>query len=731
MKTLLWIGILVIGVMPAMAQKEVQDLVVTKDQDRYLPAGSQIGLLQPMQGIKPDELSAAQVTDPRHLFVPLSLVPDSVYEAFLRQPAQWVRLRLRNRNAGQTRFLLDSRANQTQVYLSSATGLRAIVPLDSRQEAFGLGGLYRLEVPPGTEATVYMRMKFTSSASRQIAATLVRDIRLYPEHGYQRRYTRHVIRYALLYGALLVLMVYHLFVFINTRARTYLLFSLFILGLCVFMASNAGYLLALGLDAFPLLNTYLQFCSAPLTILAYLLFGRSYLELKRHSPALNRVTDILAVICLLSVGAVLLGYWNTGRTMGILLTIAGMGFVLYAAIRMAVQGYRPARYFILANSVFLVSALVFSTQQFWGPASALASSGLQIGAVLQVSIVSLGLISRINWVQQQVLLQAAENRRMEQAAARQREELIQLKNQELEQRIRERTAQITEQKEEIEAQNWHLAEMNDRLLNLQETITLQNQTLAGTNQKLEYVVAERTEKLRQTLHELDSFIYRTSHDMRAPLASVMGLVELFQSESDPAEKENYVALIGNSIRKLDKLLVDITQYAKNKKLDLRPQPIEFSVLIQELVDGLKFAKNAQDVDFRISVTQTGIFYSDRERLRSVIGNLLSNAVRYRSHREPFVSITVDASDMARIVVADNGIGIEPEFHNRIFEMFFRLSLQSEGSGLGLYIVQETVTTLGGRITVESAVGQGSAFTLAIPSLLPDATAAEVIPLKAV
>jgi|GEM_PF-3885470 len=233
----------------------------------------------------------------------------------------------------------------------------------------------------------------------------------------------------------------------------------------------------------------------------------------------------------------------------------------------------------------------------------------------------------------------------------------------------------------------------------------------------EKTLSETNAILTKLNRELDHFIYRSSHDMRAPLASVMGLVELFQMENNQTEREAYVTMIGKSVHKLDQLLVDITQYAKNKKLDLRCQPIWFTHLIYELIDGLKFTKNATDIDFQVHIVQPVVFYGDEERIRSVIGNLLSNAVRYRSVGQlSFVSITVEVSETARIAITDNGIGIESEYMPRIFDMFFKASHKSVGSGLGLYIVKETIDTLGGNIAVQSAVGVGTAFNIEIPGI---------------
>ncbi len=230
-------------------------------------------------------------------------------------------------------------------------------------------------------------------------------------------------------------------------------------------------------------------------------------------------------------------------------------------------------------------------------------------------------------------------------------------------------------------------------------------------------LSETNNMLSKLNNELDNFIYRSSHDMRAPLTSVLGLVELIQEEHDQLERDAYVGLIGKSVSKLDQLLVNISQYAKNKKLAVKQQRIDFQSIVDELIEGMRYAKNAQDIDFRVDVQQASAFYCDEERIRSVLGNLISNAIRYRSiGANAFVQVKVIVTAQnAHIEVVDNGIGIAPEYQTRIFDMFFKASDKSVGSGLGLYIVKEMVAAMQGTISVASVQYEGSRFIVDIPN----------------
>ena len=124
------------------------------------------------------------------------------------------------------------------------------------------------------------------------------------------------------------------------------------------------------------------------------------------------------------------------------------------------------------------------------------------------------------------------------------------------------------------------------------------------------------------------------------------------------------------------------------------------------------------VDIRINVNKSVPFYSDKSRISIVLNNLVSNSIRYSNPNvtDPFVEVTVELSNSkATLVVKDNGIGIDKKFHDKIFNMFYRLSKKSEGSGLGLYIVKETVEKLQGSFNLESEPGKGTEFTICIPN----------------
>ena len=230
---------------------------------------------------------------------------------------------------------------------------------------------------------------------------------------------------------------------------------------------------------------------------------------------------------------------------------------------------------------------------------------------------------------------------------------------------------------------------------------------------------EKNDELKKINAELDRFVYSASHDLRAPLTSLLGLVNVAMLENSNAELNNYLELMKGSVHKLDDLISDIIHFSRNARLDITPEPVHFENLLQETFDNLKYLPSASEVETIINIEPYVNFYSDPKRLRILFNNLISNAFRYHdsSKDSPFIKVQVGfAQKHTEIIVSDNGKGIHPEHVDKVFDMFFRATEDSQGSGLGLYIVKETVDKLQGTIHVESVAREGTTFTVRIPNL---------------
>ncbi len=228
-------------------------------------------------------------------------------------------------------------------------------------------------------------------------------------------------------------------------------------------------------------------------------------------------------------------------------------------------------------------------------------------------------------------------------------------------------------------------------------------------------------ELVKSNRELDKFVYSVSHDLRAPLSSVLGLVEYATTETEDENMLENLRLIKTSINKLDGFVQDILDYSRNARTGVQQQKIDFNELLGDVTDNLKFMSSGKgDVTIKKDVQSTSDFYSDRSRLYIILNNLISNAIRYYNPdaAEPFVDVSITTDEQgAKIIISDNGVGIDEKYHEKIFEMFFRVSKKSVGSGLGLYIVKEAVERLEGKINLVSEKDKGTTFTVIIPANL--------------
>ena len=235
--------------------------------------------------------------------------------------------------------------------------------------------------------------------------------------------------------------------------------------------------------------------------------------------------------------------------------------------------------------------------------------------------------------------------------------------------------------------------------------------------KSEAALRERNEELRNTNTELDRFVYSVSHDLRAPITSMKGLIYVARDEKDDSARSEYFDLMEQSLEQQDRFIRSIISFARNKRGSLEPQQVDLEKLVDETIDQLVYMEELGKIEIGKAL-EVSEFMTDAVRLRIVLSNLLSNAIKYydSSKEKPRVDIRSSLNQEGSLVleVADNGIGMAEEVQNKIFEMFYMSRESATGSGIGLYIVRETVSKLGGKVKVESAPGEGSRFRITIP-----------------
>jgi|GEM_PF-900828 len=222
------------------------------------------------------------------------------------------------------------------------------------------------------------------------------------------------------------------------------------------------------------------------------------------------------------------------------------------------------------------------------------------------------------------------------------------------------------------------------------------------------------EQLRKANEELDKFAYTISHDLKSPVSSALGLINVIKLENKGSYE--YVNIMQDQLQKMQKFIDDVTSYARTKAT-VRKEKTDIAKMSKEIWDAIKYSPEAQAIEFKIDVDEDLEIETDKTKLKSVLSNLVTNAVRYhdKGKENQFIHFTGKVEDEnLLLLVEDNGQGIAKEHQQKVFDMFYRVGDKSNSSGLGLYIVKETVETLSGSINLESVLGQGTKFKITLP-----------------
>jgi PAS domain S-box-containing protein len=239
-----------------------------------------------------------------------------------------------------------------------------------------------------------------------------------------------------------------------------------------------------------------------------------------------------------------------------------------------------------------------------------------------------------------------------------------------------------------------------------------------TERKLaEETLKARNEELQKTNNDLDNFIYTASHDLKAPITNIEGLVHMLVRHLSAGSLEapvvdKVVTMMGTSIGRFKNTINDLTELTKLQRVTQDDIAlVELSELFEEIRLDLETAIQDSGARLAVDFSQCPSIRFSKKNLRSIMYNLVSNAIKYHSaEREPFIRVSSKVEqDFCVLTVEDNGLGMDLSQESKIFSMFKRLHDHVEGSGIGLYIVKRIIENSGGEIKVESKVGKGSMF----------------------
>lgn len=290
--------------------------------------------------------------------------------------------------------------------------------------------------------------------------------------------------------------------------------------------------------------------------------------------------------------------------------------------------------------------------------------------------------------------------------------------------------EILEQKEEIQAQAEELMESNDLLTSVNrelsdkkeeiesqsEELRKANDAIYQNNKTLEKKVQERTQELRQAYFELDTFFYRSSHDFRRPLTTFMGLAEVAKITLKDANAIHLFDKVKETAISLDKMLMKLQSISDVGFQQLALKEVYFKELLDTVLTAYSHEIKSKAITVTTEIDQA-VVLSYPSLLKIVVENLVENAINFSRPNHPTITIyTRQRDDVFVLEVEDNGQGVSPEYHGKIFEMYFRANPESKGNGLGLYISRKAVEKLNGVIRIaETESGKGSLFVVELPN----------------
>ena len=229
-------------------------------------------------------------------------------------------------------------------------------------------------------------------------------------------------------------------------------------------------------------------------------------------------------------------------------------------------------------------------------------------------------------------------------------------------------------------------------------------------------VQTRNSALIKLNHELDSFAYSVSHDLKAPLASIQGLLNVARLEKG-ANALLYYDRIESSVEKLNNFIKDIIDYSKNTRMGVNKEKIKVKKLIEGMIDELTYLNGEKKIRTQIDIDGELEIVADKTRIIFILNNLLTNSINYSdlTKESSYIKISgVVINNEFNLVIEDNGQGIKEKYLPKLFDMFYRANEGSSGSGLGLYIVKESLEKLNGTVKLESTFGIGTKVSVSLP-----------------
>jgi len=527
--------------------------------------------------------------------------------------------------------------------------------------------------------------------------------------------------FAIYLGIILSMFIYNLFVYFSVRDSVYLLYIFYIITVGYTQLVLFGFSSKYIINFSGTLNISLGSIIPGLSGLATIFFAQNFIRTAQYAPRINRILNLFKLLYLVAIGLAFLGYHNTTQ---IILNVGASSalILIFASLRAIKQGYKPARYFIIAWVIFILGLTLYALRNFGIlPFNAFTNFALPVGSVVEILLLSFALADRINVLKQEKEL----SQQQAFTAMKENERLVKEQNIQLEKKVHERTADLENRNTEL-----HTA-MNDLRMTQQQLV--ESEKLASIGQ----MTAGIAHEINNPINFVQSNVGPLKRDIDEILDLLSQLAEIDENK-DLLEQVNhlksqYVKLDVDYLKKeIQQLLNGIEDGSKRTAEIVKGLRVFSRMDRNELVSAdineclhstLVVMKNMTKAEVTLNVElgeNIPKINCYPGKLSQVFMNLVTNAVQATRlpGRQPIdrvINVRSYFNDNKICVeIQDNGNGIPIDIQNKIFEPFFTTKDVGEGTGLGLSIVSGIVGEHNGQLTFTSHANEGTTFLITLP-----------------
>lgn len=668
-----------------------------------------------------DRSSSMTLEDVMHSqeFVPST---DLVPNLGISPNAYWVRFKVQNPsrrsnlNVQIAYTLIDSisfyQVSGDSVLYQNHSGGR--LPFNSRQVDQHQTYIYSVQVADEDISTFYFRVRS--------GAQLMLPVYVSTRYHLLEGLLEMDMLFGIYAGIILVMILYNTFVYFSLRDKHYLLYIIYLLTVVFTQASLEGYTFRFLLPNHPMLATYSIYIFSALIGFTAIEFAKGFLNSKRYTPRMHRLSYLFYVAYGLAILLPFLGQFNLSYQLILMCAALSGIYVFVMALMSLLQGSRPARYFLIAWSVFILSVVVYVMKDFgWLPYSFFTYSALRIGSAFEAVMLSFALADKINMYREEKEAYQEKAYRV----VKENERIVREQNVILEEQVSLRTAELQKANKDLENTLEDLQETQAQLIESEKMASL-GQLTAGIAHEINNPINFVTSNVSPLRRDI-AILHQLLMDIEVLNSQEISKEERLQKIKTLKEEADFDYL--NT--EIDFLLDGISEGA-SRTSDIVKGLRLFSRLDE---DDVKLANIEEGLDSTIAIINhllNGKISVERKyeglppiecfpgKLNQVFLNMMTNAIQAIQERwgdENKGVLTISTSldgENAKIIIEDNGIGMSEETKKKLFEPFFTTKDVGVGTGLGLSIGWNTIKKHNGTIQVNSEVGKGTAFVLTIP-----------------